>query len=206
MSPVNRRNDMVDVKIKRIRHRFANHQPVLPAAEGSTRAAVAMILKPQEHDLHLLFIHRAHHPQDPWSGHMAFPGGRQDPEDLDLSFTIYRETKEEVGIDLNVHGEYVGRLTELQAVARGRPINMLVSPFVYLVSPEVSPAPDPVEVQDTIWVPLSYLEQRGIERIVSRPMPDGSSIQVPALEYGGKTIWGLTYRMLRGFLELIDES
>ena len=197
---------MVDRKIQRIRRKLASHQPEPPPLEATSRAAVAMILKPQEHDLHMLFIHRAHHPQDPWSGHMAFPGGRQDPEDLDLTFTIYRETKEEVGIDLNLHSEYLGRMSELQAMARGRPISMTVSPFIYFASPEVAPDPDPVEVQDTIWVPLSYMEQRGVERIVSRPTPDGSSIQVPALEYGGKTIWGLTYRMLRSFLEIIDES
>jgi 8-oxo-dGTP pyrophosphatase MutT (NUDIX family) len=164
-----------------------------------------MILKPQERDLHMLFIHRAHHPHDPWSGHMAFPGGRQDPEDLDLSFTIYRETKEEVGIDLNLHSEYLGRMTELQAMARGKPISMTVAPFIYLASPDVSPQPDPTEVQDTIWVPLSFMQQQGVERLVSRPTPDGAAIQVPALEYGGKTIWGLTYRMLRSFLEIIEE-
>jgi len=197
---------MLESKIKRIRHRLAHHQPEPSPVEVPTRAAVAMLLKPQEHDLHMFFIHRAHHPQDPWSGHMAFPGGRQDPEDLDLTYTIYRETKEEVSIDLNLHSEYLGRMTELQAIARGRPISMTVSPFIYLVSPEVSPQPDPVEVQDTIWVPLSFMQQRGVEKIVSRPTPDGSSIQVPALEYGGKTIWGLTYRMLRGFLALIEES
>lgn len=196
---------MVDFKIKHIRHKLAKHQPERNALEPTSRAAVAMILKPQERDLHMLFIHRAHHPQDPWSGHMAFPGGRQDPEDLDLSFTIYRETKEEVGIDLNVHSEYLGRMTELQAMARGKPISMTVSPFIYLASPAVSPEPDPAEVQDTIWVPLSFMQQQGVERIVTRPMPDGSSIQVPALEYGGKTIWGLTYRMLRSFLEIIEE-
>jgi hypothetical protein len=83
---------------------------------------------------------------------------------------------------------------------------MTVSPFIYLVSSEVSPTPDPGEVQDTIWVPLSFMQRQGVEKTVLRPTPDGSSIQVPALEYGGKTIWGLTYRMLRGFLELIEES
>jgi 8-oxo-dGTP pyrophosphatase MutT (NUDIX family) len=197
---------MPDRKIERIRRRLADHRPELSANEVTSRAAVAMLLKPHERDLHMFFIHRAHHPQDPWSGHMAFPGGRQDPADLDLSFTIYRETKEEVAIDLNLHSEYLGRMTELQAMARGRPISMTVSPFIYLVSPEVSPDPDPAEVQDTIWVPLSIMQSKGIERIVSRPTPDGSSIQVPALEYGGKTIWGLTYRMLRSFLDLIEES
>ncbi len=197
---------MVDILIKHIRHKLANHEPETAAVETPTRAAVGMLLKPHERDLHVLFIHRAHHPLDPWSGHMAFPGGRQDPEDPDLRMTVHRETREEVGIDLDQHGEYLGRLTELQAMARGRPINMVVSPFVYLVSPEVSPEPDPVEVQDTIWVPLSFMQQKDVERIVSRPMPDGSAIEVPALEYGGKTIWGLTYRVVRGFLELIDTA
>lgn len=196
---------MPDHKIKHIRHRLAHHQPDPSPIEPISRAAVAMILKPHERDLQMLFIHRAHHPQDPWSGHMAFPGGRQDPEDLDLSFTIYRETKEEVGIDLNLHSEYLGRMTELQAMARGKPTSMTVAPFIYLVSSDVSPEPDPVEVQDTIWVPLAFMQQQGVERIVSRPTPDGSAMQVPALEYGGKTIWGLTYRMLRNFLELLEK-
>lgn len=197
---------MTQRKIAHIRRKLAHHQPEPPSIEATSRAAVAMILKPQEHDLHMLFIHRAHHPQDPWSGHMAFPGGRQDPEDLDLSFTIYRETKEEVGIDLNLHSEFLGRMTELQAMARGRPISMTVAPFIYFASPHVTPDPDPVEVQDTIWVPLSFMERQGVERIVSRPTPDGSTMQVPALEYGGKTIWGLTYRMLREFLAIIENA
>jgi hypothetical protein len=50
------------------------------------------------------------------------------------------------------------------------------------------------------------MQRDGIESIVSRPMPDGTTVEVPALVYGGKTIWGLTYRMLQGFLELIEEK
>lgn len=197
---------MVDRKISYIRSKLAHHQPAPPPLEATTRAAVAMLLQPQDTDLHMLFIHRAHHPQDPWSGHMAFPGGRQDPEDLDLRVTIHRETREEVGIDLDLQGDYLGRMEEQQAMARGRPISMTVAPFVYLVSSEATPTPDPVEVQDTIWVPLSFMQQDNVERTVSRSMPDGSAIEVPALVYGGKTIWGLTYRMLQGFLELIRDS
>jgi 8-oxo-dGTP pyrophosphatase MutT (NUDIX family) len=197
---------MLDHKLRRIRHKLSTHHPAPPPVEVPTRAAVALLLQPRVDDLHLLFIHRAHHPQDPWSGHMAFPGGRKDPEDGNLRITIHRETKEEVGIDLDLHGEYLGRMAELQAMARGRPISMTVAPFVYLISPEATPEPDPVEVQDTIWVPLEFMQQNEVESLVHRPMPDGTTIEVPALVYGGKTIWGLTYRMLRGFLELIAEK
>jgi len=197
---------MVDVKIKKIRRTLANHRPAPDTREATTWAAVALLLQPRRDDLYLLFIHRAHHPQDPWSGHMAFPGGRRDPEDTDLRVTIHRETKEEVGIDLDDHGEYLGRLASVQAMARGRLISMNVTPFVYLVSSEARPSPDPVEVQDTIWVPLSFMQQNKIETLVPRPVPDGGTIEVPALVYGGKTIWGLTYRMLQDFLELITEK
>jgi 8-oxo-dGTP pyrophosphatase MutT (NUDIX family) len=197
---------MLDHKLRRIRHKLSTHHPAPPPVEVPTRAAVALLLQPRVDDLHLLFIHRAHHPQDPWSGHMAFPGGRKDPEDGNLRITIHRETKEEVGIDLDLHGEYLGRMAELQAMARGRPISMTVAPFVYLISPEATPEPDPVEVQDTIWIPLEFMQQNEVESLVHRPMPDGTTIEVPALVYGGKTIWGLTYRMLRGFLELIAEK
>jgi 8-oxo-dGTP pyrophosphatase MutT (NUDIX family) len=197
---------MMHKKIQRIRHRLSEHRPERVTLEQPTRAAVTLLLQPQEEDLHVLFIHRAQHPLDPWSGHMAFPGGRQDPEDKDLLSTAYRETKEEVGIDLLTHGEYLGGLTEIQAMARGRLTNMAVSPFVYLVAPEVQPQPDPTEIQDTIWVPLSFMQGDSVERMVQRELPDKSTIEVPALLYGGKTIWGLTYRVLREFLALIHEK
>jgi len=196
---------MVHKKISRIRHRLSDHDPDRVMLEDPLRAAVALLLQPRQEDLHVLFIHRAHHPHDPWSGHMAFPGGRQDPEDPDLLVTIRRETREEVGIDLDNHGEYLGRLAEVQAMARGKLTNMAVSPFVYLVSPEARLDPDPVEVQDTIWVPLSFMQREGVEKTVRRDLPDKTTIEVPALVYGGKTIWGLTYRVLREFLGLIRE-
>ena len=197
---------MVHKKISRIRRRLSDHDPDRVMLEDPLRAAVALLLQPRQEDLHVLFIHRAHHPHDPWSGHMAFPGGRQDPEDPDLLVTIRRETREEVGIDLDNHGEYLGRLAEVQAMARGKLTNMAVSPFVYLVSSEAQLDPDPVEVQDTIWVPLSFMQRDGVEKTVRRDLPDKTTIEVPALVYGGKTIWGLTYRVLREFLGLIREQ
>ena len=193
-------------KILHIRDRLSRHSPAPVDIDPPMRAAVALLLQPRPDDIYVLFIHRAHHPHDPWSGHMAFPGGRHEPEDPDLLVTIQRETHEEIGISLDEHGEYLGRLAEVQAMARGKQTGMIVSPFVYLVSQEARPVPDPVEVQDIIWVPLSFMQQDGVEQIVQRNLQAGSTIQVPALLYGGKTIWGLTYRMLRDFLELINES
>jgi 8-oxo-dGTP pyrophosphatase MutT (NUDIX family) len=198
---------MLDHQLRRIRHNLAHHQPPPPPSlEASAQAAVALLLQSRAEDLHLLFIHRAHHPHDPWSGHMAFPGGRKNPEDTDLCITIQREVKEEVGIDLASQGEYLGRLAELQAMSRGQLVDMTVTPFIYLISPEAKLQPDPAEVQDTIWVPLEFILQDVAESLVHQSLTDGITIDVPALLYGGKTIWGMTYRMLREFLELIAEK
>ncbi len=196
---------MLDHTVRRIRHILDNYKPSTSQLKTSTSAAVALILQPREKDLHLLFIHRAHNPQDPWSGHMAFPGGRKNPGDDDLCETIHRETKEEVGIDLALHGEYLGRMAELQAMSHGRPIDMTIVPFVYLISSEVKIKPAPVEVQDTIWVPLEFLQQDQGQCREQSSIPDGKTC-VPALVYGGKTIWGLTYQMLREFLKLIAKG
>jgi len=193
-------------KIEKIRYHLTNHRPISPPIQPATKAAVAMILQPCSDDLQMLFIHRAHHPQDPWSGHMAFPGGRQEPDDPDLLTTIHRETLEEVGIDLVRHGEYLGRLSETQAAARGRVLSMTVCPFVYEVGPEIQISPDPAEVQGTVWIPLSYLQHEESEKLVKIAMPGGSEVEMPAVVYQGYTIWGLTHRMLRGFLDLLTEE
>ncbi|MDY6865753.1 MAG: NUDIX domain-containing protein, partial [Halobacteriota archaeon] len=63
-------------------------------------AAVALILKECEEDISIIFIKRSEDERDPWSGHMAFPGGRKDEEDESIIDTVMRETFEETGIDL----------------------------------------------------------------------------------------------------------
>ena len=71
-------------------------------------AAVAAILRPRDRGLELLYIERRHRPNDPWSGHIAFPGGRVEPSDTSLRATAERETLEE--IDLHLQKEhYIGR-------------------------------------------------------------------------------------------------
>lgn len=197
---------MQTATLAHIRDRLAGYAPVPLDIQVTQRAAVAVLLQPRPDDVYVMFIHRAHHPQDPWSGHMAFPGGRQEPQDPDLFVTIEREIFEEVGIQLDDHGEYLGRLADVQATAHGKRMGILVSPFVYRVSGAARPVLDPLEVQDILWVPLSLIARGGAECTVRRERADGSSMHVTALLYRGKTIWGLTYHMLRGFVELIHEA
>jgi len=133
---------------------------------------------------------------------MALPGGRRDPADADLFATAARETQEEVGVDLRRHGELLGHLDELRAVGRGRRLDLIITPFVCALSGPVDLIPNTHEVQKALWVPLMSLRQleaRGSHRTTH----DGRDWEHPAYVYQGHTIWGLTYRILTGLLEML---
>ncbi len=158
------------------------------------RAAVAMILREAAPGLEILFIRRAEHPHDPWSGQMAFPGGRSEPGDADLRVTAVRETAEEIGLDLDTHATLLGGLDEVRAMARLRPMNLAITPFVFRL---VGAAPDlslSSEVFSVHWLPLDELlgaDRRSTMDYVHR----GTSLQFPCLRIDDVVIWGLTYRM-----------
>src|SRR5258706_15931093 len=62
-----------------VRTALAARAPAQVTDPPSSRAAVALILRDGPQGIEVLFIRRAEHPQDPWSGQMAFPGGRAEP-------------------------------------------------------------------------------------------------------------------------------
>ena len=86
-------------RLDRLRDRLAVHRPAVDdGGDPLIWAAVAVILAPDPDAL--LLIRRAERAGDPWSGHMALPGGRQEPTEPDLFTTAVRETAEEVGLTL----------------------------------------------------------------------------------------------------------
>jgi 8-oxo-dGTP pyrophosphatase MutT (NUDIX family) len=177
--------------------------PVTVGHEPEARAAVAMVLAPADDELRILLIKRAEHPHDPWSGHMAFPGGRHDPADADLASTAIRETGEEVGIDLARHGELIARLDDVQAVAVGRHVDLVISPFLFSLERPLPTRIDRSEVADALWVPMRVFRDEGHRGTVCVARGDFKA-DFPAFVYRGYEVWGLTYRMLCGFFETID--
>jgi 8-oxo-dGTP pyrophosphatase MutT (NUDIX family) len=192
-------------KLEAVERALRTHpvQRVALDAEPS-RAAVAMVLEPRADDIHLFFIHRAEHEADPWSGHMGFPGGRKDPEDPDVLRTALREVQEEVGIDLGSHGRLIGPIDELQGVARGRQLPLVISPFVFALEEPVEPQPNH-EVQSVLWVPLEFLANPANESMIDYSI-GGQPMRLPAYVYQDRTIWGLTFRMIRSFLDVVSRG
>ncbi len=183
--------------LQHIRAVLAAHPPeLIPDAQG--RAAVAVVLRPPrlaDEGPSVLLIRRSRTDGDPWSGHVAFPGGRADPTDRGPQQTAERETLEEVGLDLSTT-ERLGHLDDLA----GRAGPIVVSAFVYLlVTPPALTFSNEVEAAD--W--LSFSELLDPARQVTEHFDyQGQALEVPAIEIrvgSGPPLWGLTYR----FLELL---
>jgi 8-oxo-dGTP pyrophosphatase MutT (NUDIX family) len=167
-------------------------QPVTPAV--ASRAAVALILREGATGIELLFIRRAEHPKDPWSGQMAFPGGRAEPGDADLLATAVRETAEEIGLDLGHAAELLGTQDEVRAMARMRPMDLTIQPFVFRVTTPTELRMS-AEVTSVHWLPLAAL--LGAEfRSTMDYVHDGTALRFPCVRVDEVVIWGLTYRML----------
>lgn len=182
--------------------------PRAPGAADAREAAVALILRPVDRSssdpggLEALFIRRARVAGDPWSGHVALPGGRRDPDDADLEETVRRETREETSLALSPE-HLLGRLSTVYPASRQLP-SVVITPFVARWDGDRLVRPNH-EVDDWIWVPLAQLRDpaRRTYRVLER---EGDRIEFPAIQYRGHTIWGLTHRIVREFLDLYEEA
>jgi 8-oxo-dGTP pyrophosphatase MutT (NUDIX family) len=169
-------------------------------APGLLEAAVTLVLRAGD-DLELLLIERTERSDDPWSGHVALPGGRRDPGDPDLLATAFRETREEVGVELDPATQLLGELDEVQPGSRRLP-PLVITPFVAAVEAGQRLDLDPLEVAAALWVPLGALRDGAAASEVVVPV-EGTRVAFPALRYGDYQVWGLTHRILTRFLELV---
>ena len=170
---------------------------------GWLQAAVSVVIR-ANHGLDLLLIKRARSERDPWSGHMALPGGRRDPADASLQVTAVRETREETGLDLDVEGVLLGRLEEIKPESVRLP-KLTISPFVYGVSAQVKASVASREVDAVHWISLDTLRHPEAHGDVDIPLPGGTR-SFPCYRVADEIVWGLTYRILRQFLERYPDS
>ncbi len=174
------------------------HAPRLHHADR--RAAVAVVVRRGGGGDELLFIRRAEHPLDPWSGHMAFPGGMVDPGDADPFAAARRETREELALDLDGGATFLGRLSDVKPVALLR--SLAISPFVFALRDPATPLTPNDEVQEALWIPWAFLADRD-HRSTFFWSRNGVPVPMPCYRWDGRAVWGLTLRMVDELRELV---
>lgn len=190
------------LQLETIEARLANQtfttQEIVP---GQREAAVALVLQPKVNGLRALFILRAKKEGDPWSGQMALPGGHRETIDTDLVETARRETHEEIGLDLNQAGRYLGSLAGIRANPRAG-FDLVVTPQVFALEDKAVPLQPNEEVAEVLWGNLD-------EMISGRSLTDASFPEFqregtfPGYQVGAQVVWGLTFRMINDFFDLI---
>ena len=185
-----------------IEHVLAGYEPVYLECNSITPAAVAMILRREPAGLQMLFIERAAHDNDPWSGNVGFPGGKIENDDGSPQLAAERETLEEIGLDLRT-AHYLGRLSDIT----GAHLPVKISCFVYGTG-HAGPFHLSDEVRDVFWVSLEEL--RNPARHVEAPVRfNGSTLIRPAIRLpqpGKPVLWGITYRLVMEILDLLGKD
>jgi len=183
-----------------IRRVIGSRPGVVDHDPAARPAAVAVILHEDQDGISALFIKRAEQLGDPWSGQIAFPGGRFEVGDADLLSTAIREAREETGIDLN-EAEQLGALDDVNPRSPHLP-PIFVRPFVFALSRRPPHTNSPAEVQRSFWIPFKTLIDPATSTQITMTLR-GIPRTFTAYEVEGEVIWGMTERIVRLFLERI---
>ena len=191
--------------VQKIRAALAAHPgQAVPDEEGVRRAAVALIFRLAEDGdaVELLLIKRAEYAGDPWSGQIAFPGGRAEPGDPSLAATAIRETREETGIDLDRDATILGVLNDLRPQRITLPA-IVVRPFVAILDAR-EPLELSAEVALAFWVPFGELARTDSwqsDTVFAR----GVQINARVFRHHDHVVWGMTERIMTQLLRLIED-
>jgi 8-oxo-dGTP pyrophosphatase MutT (NUDIX family) len=188
--------------LQQIEHLLGKHRPRMKRLRRLlNRAAVAIILRESGGKTELLMIKRSERKGDPWSGHMAFPGGRMDRTDRHGFDVACRETEEEIGLQLTEADLCIGRLSEIMTHFQLGRRAMVVSPYVFKLEREAEFTLNH-EVAEVLWVPLDFLmDPANVEKMTWTRR--GVQIPLSCYMYRGRRIWGLSLMMLGELLTLL---
>ena len=164
-------------------------------------AAVALVLREVDDDLEVLFIRRAEHDGDPWSGDLAFPGGRLDPEDANAQAAAERESLEELSLDLS-GARRLGRISDVLGHAE----SIRVSAFVYGIEGDPKLVPN-YEIAEAFWSPLAHSTSADRQEMRDFRYADVVST-LPTIRLladpRAPVLWGITYKFMDEFMTTID--
>jgi 8-oxo-dGTP pyrophosphatase MutT (NUDIX family) len=161
--------------------------------EQGGNAAVSLLLKPDREDFDVLLVKRVENPSDTWSGQMALPGGKREPDDVSLKATAVRETLEETGVSL-VNCGFLGVLDAVRSEPRP---DFKILPFIFLLDAEPRLKLNRAELETFVWIPYEKIVQ-------SRGAVQFSFGEVPAYIFAEGVVWGITYNILTEFIQAVE--
>ena len=164
-------------------------------------SGVLCLLYPRNGTLCITLMQRPAYPGT-HGGQVSFPGGKAEPEDMDLIHTAFREANEELGIS----GENCETLGTLSPVYIP-PSNFLVTPVVAVMQAPPLFSIDPVEVEKAFHFPVENLFQPdriAVERIPVKHL--ALTIQAPCYRFEEYIIWGATAMILSELQEVIGHD
>ena len=194
-------SEMMARTLDAIEARLAAASPVLDVKDVRMAAAVALVLREVDGDLEALFIRRAEHDDDPWSGDLAFPGGRLDPGDADAQAAAERESREELSLDLS-GARRLGRISDVLGHAE----SIRVSAFVYGIEGDPKLVPN-YEIAEAFWSPLAH--STAADRQEMRDFTYANVVStLPTIRLlddpRAPVLWGITYKFMDEFMMTID--
>jgi 8-oxo-dGTP pyrophosphatase MutT (NUDIX family) len=186
-----------------VTERLAAHVPEDPSdlLTGS-RAAVASILRFDRGATEVLLMQRAEREGDRWSGQVALPGGRYEEGDEDLLRTAIRETREEVGVDLQRGTRLLGRLGAFRAMAKGKVLPLTITPYVFHLVEDQEVVIN-AEASAAFWFPLDVAATGALDAPFEYKLGPLPSMTLTSWAFEGRTVWGLTHKILTSLLGVI---
>lgn len=201
---------------ERWKEQLRNNQELFIGESTAFRSAVLIPLVQVEGQWCVLFEVRSSTMRSQ-PGDICFPGGRIDPTDESPLFAALRETHEELGVNPDTV-EVLGPLSPYIASP-----SFVVYPFAGIVDyKELIRSYNKHEVEEVFTVPLHYLlsHEPYMHPVMVNLSPDsnfpydkirnganyqwrGRTMEEWFFEYGPYTIWGLTARILKHFIEVI---
>ncbi len=175
----------------------------VPEVVPLKRPAVVAIIIKNTHPFSVCFMERTKRKGDPWSGHVSLPGGKISEDDETLVDGVIRETREEIGIELNKKF-MIGNLGAIEVPNNLSGKSFHIIPFIFLVSDFIANSAfiaSKREVENFFWVPIELIfNEKGLTTIQKAGIKQKN---YPAIKFEQYFIWGLTLRVLRIFNSML---
>jgi 8-oxo-dGTP pyrophosphatase MutT (NUDIX family) len=168
--------------------------------EAPRKSGVLILIYPEANQAFFPLIKRPSYP-GVHSGQIAFPGGKMEPDDIDITSTAIREAWEEVGVIPN-EVKLLGAISDLFVPAS----NFLISPIIGYTDRKPAFVPEVKEVDRIIETPLKQLLDLETKKQKILEVGGKFKLDTPYFDISDEVVWGATAMILGEFIQVIQNG